>query len=57
MISTMIMECYCLFSPAEKKPVKPTEGMQTGKLKDAGRSQVVGKEQDLIKKKKPVGKN
>ncbi|XP_044217523.1 bromodomain testis-specific protein isoform X3 [Thunnus albacares] len=46
----------CNKSINKKKPVKPTEGMQTGKLKDAGRSQVVGKEQDLIKKKKPVAK-
>lgn len=53
----MINKCYCLFCAAEKKQLKPTEGMQTGNLKDAGRSQVVSKEQRLIKKKKPVGKN
>lgn len=47
---------YCFFYPAERKMVKPTEGMQTGTLKDARRSQAVSKEQHLIKKKKPVGK-
>ena len=53
----MIMECFFYLCPAEKKLVKPTEGVQTGKLKDSGRSQVVSKEQRVIKKKKPLGKN
>lgn len=53
----MRMEGYYLFCPAEKKLVKPTAEKQTGKLQDAGRSQVAKKEQRLIKKKKPVGKN
>lgn len=53
----MRMQGYFLFYSAEKKPVKPTGGMPTEKLKDAGRSQVASKEQHLIKKKKPVGKN
>lgn len=52
----MRMEGHFLFYSAEKKLVKPTGGMQTEKLKDAGRSQVVSKEQHSIKKK-PVGKN
>lgn len=53
----MEMERYCVLCPAEKKLVKPTGGVQTVKPKDAGRSQVANKEQHLIKKKKPVGKN
>lgn len=52
----MKMEAYYVFCPAEKKLMKPTGGMQTGKQKDAGRPAVVTKEQHLIKKKKPVGK-
>lgn len=50
------MGAYYFFYPAEKKLVKPTGGMQTGAVKDAGRSQAAGKELHLIKKKKPVGK-
>ncbi|KAM7388725.1 hypothetical protein PAMP_024882 [Pampus punctatissimus] len=56
-LQTFVAACLkkCNMSVSKKKLVKPPEGKQTGKLKDAGRSQVVGKEQHLIRKKKPVG--
>ncbi|XP_045904849.1 bromodomain testis-specific protein isoform X1 [Micropterus dolomieu] len=46
----------CNKNVSKKKLVKPTAEKQTGKLQDAGRSQVAKKEQRLIKKKKPVAK-
>lgn len=51
------MESLYLVCPAEKKLVKPTGGMKTVKPKDAGKSQVASKEQNLIKKNKPAGMN
>ncbi|XP_059197130.1 bromodomain testis-specific protein isoform X2 [Centropristis striata] len=40
----------------KKKLLKPTGGVQTGKVKNAGIAQVASKEQHLIKKKKPPAK-
>ncbi|XP_047442154.1 bromodomain testis-specific protein isoform X2 [Mugil cephalus] len=45
----------CNKNVSKKKLMKPTGGMQTGKL-DGAKSQVVSKESLLIKKKKPLGK-
>ncbi|KAK2835998.1 hypothetical protein Q5P01_016482 [Channa striata] len=42
----------CNKHDSKKKSVKPTGGTQVGTLKDAGRTQVVSKEQHSIKKKK-----
>ncbi|KAM3619468.1 uncharacterized protein V6R79_008716 [Siganus canaliculatus] len=39
-----------------KKKLKPTGGMQTGKVKDAGNSVVTSQDQHLIKKEKPATK-
>ncbi|KAM7410570.1 hypothetical protein PAMA_001821 [Pampus argenteus] len=57
-LQTFVAACLkkCNMSVSKKKLVKPPEGKQTGKLKDAGRSQVVCKEQHLIREKKPVAK-
>ncbi|XP_026200718.1 bromodomain testis-specific protein isoform X1 [Anabas testudineus] len=46
----------CSMNEGKKKLVKPTGGLQTGTIKDAGRSQAANKELHLIKKKKPVAK-
>ncbi|XP_031174332.1 bromodomain testis-specific protein isoform X4 [Sander lucioperca] len=46
----------CNKNVGKKKLVKPTVGMQTGKSKDTGTSQVASKEQQLIKKKKLLAK-
>ncbi|XP_074492574.1 bromodomain testis-specific protein isoform X2 [Sebastes fasciatus] len=46
----------CNKNVCKKKLVKLTGGVQTGKLKDAGTSQVASKQQHLIKKKKPQAK-
>ncbi|XP_028443739.1 bromodomain testis-specific protein isoform X2 [Perca flavescens] len=46
----------CNKNVGKKKLVKPTVGMQTGKSKDTGTSQVSSKEQQLIKKKKLLAK-
>ncbi|XP_070764468.1 bromodomain testis-specific protein [Enoplosus armatus] len=46
----------CSKNISKKKLVKPTGEKQTGKLKDAGKSQVASKEQHLIKKKRPETK-
>ncbi|XP_051233123.1 bromodomain testis-specific protein isoform X2 [Dicentrarchus labrax] len=46
----------CNKNVCKKKLVKPTGGMQTGKVKETERSQVASKEQKPIKKKKPLAK-
>ncbi|XP_039668277.1 bromodomain testis-specific protein isoform X3 [Perca fluviatilis] len=46
----------CNKNVGKKKLVKPTVGMQTGKSKDTGTSQVASKEKQLIKKKKLLAK-
>ncbi|KAM6938340.1 bromodomain testis-specific protein [Lycodopsis pacificus] len=46
----------CNEDTRKNKLVKPTGRLPTGKLKDAGTSQVANKEQHLIKKKKPLAK-
>ncbi|XP_054458737.1 bromodomain testis-specific protein isoform X2 [Anoplopoma fimbria] len=46
----------CSEDVRKNKLVKPTGSLLTGKLKDAGTSQVANKEQHLIKKKKPLAK-
>ncbi|XP_034439128.1 bromodomain testis-specific protein isoform X2 [Hippoglossus hippoglossus] len=42
---------------SNKQLLKPTGGLQTGKVKAPGKSVVVNKEPHLIKKKKPVAKS
>ncbi|XP_071392193.1 bromodomain testis-specific protein [Centroberyx affinis] len=56
-VQRFVMTCLRKRSKSinKKKLVKPKQGVQTGKLKDAGRPQVVSKEQSLTKKKKSVG--
>ncbi|XP_031728800.1 bromodomain testis-specific protein isoform X2 [Anarrhichthys ocellatus] len=46
----------CNEDTRKNKLVKPTGGLPTGKLKDAGTSQAANKEQHLIKKKKLLAK-
>ncbi|CAB1438369.1 unnamed protein product [Pleuronectes platessa] len=47
----------CKKNMSNKQLLKPTGGLQTGKVKAPGKSVVVNKEQHLIKKKKPVAKS
>ncbi|KAM7012585.1 bromodomain testis-specific protein isoform 2-T2 [Tautogolabrus adspersus] len=46
----------CNKNVSKQKQVKPTVVMKAGKLKEAEKSQVAGKEQIFIKKNKPVAK-
>ncbi|XP_040896152.1 bromodomain testis-specific protein [Toxotes jaculatrix] len=56
-LQRFVAECMkkCNKNRSSKK-LKPTEGTQTGRLKDAGRSAVVSKERHFMNKKKPVAK-
>ncbi|XP_062251433.1 bromodomain testis-specific protein isoform X2 [Platichthys flesus] len=47
----------CKKNMSNKQLLKPTGGLQTGKVKAPGKSVVVNKDQHLIRKKKPVGKS
>ncbi|XP_069560081.1 bromodomain testis-specific protein isoform X6 [Brachyistius frenatus] len=56
-LQRFVAECLrkCNKNISRKKTTKPTGALQAGKFKDGWKTQVVSKEQHLIRKKKPIG--